>query len=155
MGIVALVIVGVLILIDQLIKIWTLNVLKPIGEINVISNFFSLTYVENRGAAFGILQGGKWIFVIIAVVVICFGVYYFYKLIKNNGSKIMMSALILVGSGAIGNIIDRLYRGFVVDMLNFNIFGYDFPVFNFADICVCVGAALLIFDLLINDNKIE
>lgn len=141
---IAILAVVVLISIDQVTKFLTIKYLMPIDSVTIIDGFFRLTYVENRGAAFGILQGAKWLFVVIAVVLIVCGVIYFKKLVKTGGNKLMMTALVMVGAGAVGNIIDRLYYGFVVDMLDFDIFGYNFPVFNFADILVCVGAALMV-----------
>lgn len=143
----------ILIGIDQFTKYLTLKNIMPVGSIPIIGNFFSLTYVENRGAAFGAFQGGKWIFIIIAVLVLIFGAMYYKKLVDNAEGILARIALVLVGSGAIGNVIDRLFRNYVVDMLDFNILGYDFPVFNFADICVCVGAALLIVSVLFSKEK--
>jgi signal peptidase II len=142
MYIAAVISMVMLIGIDQFTKFLTVKYLMPVHSVTIINNFFELTYVENRGAAFGFLQGAKWLFVIIAIVILIVGAVYYSRLVKENGSKFIRYALILIGAGAIGNVIDRLFRSFVVDMLNFNILGYDFPVFNFADICVCVGAAV-------------
>ena len=150
-----LVFFALLVGIDQASKYLTLEVLKPIGNVNIIENFFSLTYVENRGAAFGIMQGGKWIFVILTIIVCIACVIYYSKLANENRLKIVRISIVLICSGAEGNMIDRLFRGYVVDMLNFYIFGYDFPIFNFADICVCVGAFLLIIGILFFDKSKE
>lgn len=139
--------------IDQAVKYITILVLKPVGNIDVINGFFSLTYVENRGAAFGMLEGAKWLFVVLTVAVCIACVVYYVKLANENKLFIVRTAIVLICSGAVGNLIDRLFRGFVVDMFNFNIFGYDFPVFNFADICVCVGAFLLIVGIMFFDRE--
>ena len=146
---------AILVGIDQGIKYITLIGLKPISNIDIINNFFSLTYVENRGAAFGLLEGGKWLFVLLTVIV-CVGLAIYYsKLAQQNRLFIVRISIVLICAGAVGNAIDRIFRGFVVDMLNFNIFGYDFPVFNFADICVCVGAFLLVVGIMFFDKNKE
>jgi len=106
----------------------------------VIKDFFYLTYLENRGAAFGMLQNFRWMFIVLTVAALGFMIWYLIKN-KNIVFRISMSLLI---SGAIGNFIDRLFRGFVVDFLDFYPFGYDFPIFNFADICINIGAFLLV-----------
>ena len=107
----------------------------------VIKDFFYLTYLENRGAAFGMLQNQRWLFIILTVVAVSFMIWY---LIKNKNTILRLSMAFLI-SGAAGNFIDRLFRGFVVDFLDFYPFGYDFPIFNFADICVNIGAFLLVY----------
>lgn len=142
--------VVLLIGIDQFTKFLTIKYLMPVGSVDIINNFFKLTYVENRGAAFGIMQGAKWVFVIIAVIILIFAIRYYIKLCKEKKNRLMRVSLLLVVSGAIGNVIDRVFRGYVVDLLDFNVFGYDFPVFNFADICVCVGAAIMIISVLLS-----
>lgn len=141
--------------IDQAIKYLTLTALKPVGSVDIINNFFSLTYVENRGAAFGIMQGGKWIFVILTIIVCIACVIYYSKLANENRLMTVRTAIVLICSGAVGNMIDRLFRGYVVDMIDFNLFGYNFPIFNFADICVCVGAFLLIIGIMFFDKSKE
>jgi signal peptidase II len=132
-----------LVAIDQLTKYITLIRLKPIGSIELINGFFSLTYVENRGAAFGMLSGARWLFIVLtlAVIAVC---WYLYIKKRDKAGKVVKYALVLVSGGAVGNLIDRVFRSYVVDMLDFNLFGWDFPVFNFADICVVIGAFLLI-----------
>jgi len=107
----------------------------------VIKDFFYLTYLENRGAAFGMLQNQRWLFIILTVIAVSFMIWY---LIKNKNTILRLSMAFLI-SGAAGNFIDRLFRGFVVDFLDFYPFGYDFPIFNFADICVNIGAFLLVY----------
>lgn len=146
---------AILVGIDQAIKYITLIALKPIGNIDIINNFFSLTYVENRGAAFGMLEGGKWLFILLTIIV-CIGLTIYYsKLAQQNRLFIVRVSIVLICAGAVGNAIDRIFRGFVVDMLNFNIFGYDFPVFNFADICVCIGAFFLVLGIMFFDKNME
>ena len=132
------IILAILIGLDQIIKYWALNSLKEVNSIPVINNIFSLTYVENRGAAFGMLQNNQSIFILVAAVASCFGLYYLHSKKVNNLGKI---GILLVISGAIGNLIDRVRLGFVVDYLDFHIiWSY---VFNLADCFVVVGTILL------------
>ena len=132
------IIIAILIGLDQIIKYWALNFLKEVNSIPVINNIFSLTYVENRGAAFGLLQNNQSIFILVAAVASCFGLYYLHSKKVNNLGKI---GILLVISGAIGNLIDRVRLGFVVDYLDFHIiWSY---VFNLADCFVVVGTILI------------
>ena len=132
------VIVAILIGLDQIIKYWALNNLQGVGSIPVINNIFNLTYVENRGAAFGMLQNNQTIFIAVAAIASCYGLYYLHTKKVNNIGKI---GILLVLSGAIGNLIDRVRLGFVVDYLDFHIiWSY---VFNLADCFVVVGTILL------------
>ena len=132
------IIIAILIGLDQIIKYWALNSLKEVNSIPVINNIFSLTYVENRGAAFGMLQNNQSIFILVAAVASCFGLYYLHSKKVNNLGKI---GILLVISGAIGNLIDRVRLGFVVDYLDFHIiWSY---VFNLADCFVVVGTIIL------------
>jgi signal peptidase II len=134
-----LLIIG-LIGIDQITK-WYFYVNQlQFDRLPVIKDFFYLTYVENRGAAFGILQNFRWIFVVLTVLVVGVMIWYFIR----NKNRILRVSLAFIISGAVGNFIDRAFRGFVVDFLDFYPFGYDFPVFNVADICINVGVFFLI-----------
>ncbi len=153
MYILPVILLGVLILTDQLTKHIAAARLMPVGNIDIIDNFFSLTYVENKGAAFGFLQGAKWLFIILTIVVCILCIIYFVRLKRENRDRVIRLALIFICAGAIGNLIDRILRGYVVDMLNFYILGYDYPVFNFADICVCVGAFLLILGTFLSGRE--
>jgi signal peptidase II len=120
----------------------------------LIKNFFALTYVENKGAAFGAMQGARWFFVILTFV-LCGGIiYYLNKREKTKGKDMLLRAVVvLVVGGAIGNLIDRIIRGYVVDFLDFYIFGYNYPVFNVSDICVVCGAILLLTWVFWTDRK--
>lgn len=134
--------------IDQLIKNWALNVLRYKGAISVIENVFNLTYVENRGAAFGMLQNNQTIFILVAAIASIFGLYYLHTKKVNNLGKI---GILLVISGAIGNLIDRVRLGFVVDYLDFHIiWSY---VFNLADCFVVVGTILLCLYIITSEEK--
>lgn len=131
-------IIVLLIGIDQASKIWALNSLKEIGSIPIIENVFHLTYVENRGAAFGMLQNNQSIFIIVALTASVFGLYYLHtKKVNFLGN----ASIILIIAGAIGNLIDRIRIGFVVDYFDFR-FIWEY-VFNIADIFVVVGTIML------------
>ena len=132
------IIIALLIGLDQLIKFWALNSLKKVGSIPVINNIFNLTYVENRGAAFGMLQNNQIIFIIVAALASCYGLYYLRNKRVNNIGKI---GILLIIGGALGNLIDRVRLGFGVDYLDFHIiWSY---VFNLADCFVVVGTVFL------------
>lgn len=130
-----IIVLAVLIL-DQISKILALKYLKPINSIPIIKDILHLTYVENRGAAFGILQNQKLFFIIITIVVLGFIWFYTYY---NRLNKIMIFGFSLIASGAIGNLIDRIRLGFVVDYFHV----LNFPVFNIADSAVVVGTILV------------
>ena len=141
--------ISILIIIDQAIKWISRTKLTKFESYPVIDGFFHFTYVENRGAAFGMLQNKTWFFVLITLLVVGYMIY-FTKKNKNIDIKLTF-VLSIITAGAIGNLIDRIWLGFVVDMFDFR--GIWQFVFNFADICVVVGGILLIF-LIIKDKEI-
>lgn len=106
----------------------------------VITNFFSITKVYNYGASWNILSGYRILLIIITILVLVALFYYETKFLVNVRNTIAFS---LVYSGIIGNLINRIFKGYVIDFLDFKIFGYDYPVFNFADICIVCGIILL------------
>lgn len=125
--------------IDQIIKYFVNSNLKPVGSVDVIPNLFSLSYVENRGAAFGMLADARWIFIVFTVIVTA---VFIVVVIKNRiNSKLFAASAILIIGGGIGNLIDRIFLGYVIDYLSLSFFP---PVCNFADYCITVGAVLLI-----------
>lgn len=136
----------IVLILDQVSKILVLNYLKDPGEIPIIRNIFHLTYVENRGAAFGVLQNQKWFFVILTIAIIGGIIFYFRK--DRNYPKAMMVGLSLIVGGAIGNLIDRVLYGFVVDFFDFRIW----PVFNIADSAIVIGQILVAYVILKYDK---
>ncbi|MFB4167573.1 signal peptidase II [Virgibacillus sp. JSM 102003] len=145
--IIALVIIAV----DQLSK-WAIIKTMEVGEqITVIENFFYLTSHRNSGAAWGILQGQMMFFYIVTVIVIIGVVYYMQKYAKE--SKLLAISLSLILGGAIGNFIDRLFRKEVVDFFDFNLIGYDYPIFNIADSALVVGVILVLIATFIDEKK--
>lgn len=141
-------IIILLIGIDQLSKVWALKSLKEIGSIPIIQNVFHLTYVENRGAAFGMLQNNQTIFIIVALAASVFGLYYLHTKKINILGK---AGIIFIISGAIGNLIDRVRLGFVVDYFDFR-FIWEY-VFNVADVFVVLGTIMLCVYIIFFDEE--
>ena len=137
--------------IDQLIKNWALNVLRYKGAISVIENVFNLTYVENRGAAFGLFQNNQIIFIVVALIASIVGLYALHS--KKINSKIFKTSIMLIIAGALGNLIDRIRLDFVVDYFDF-VFIWNY-VFNLADCFIVVGTILLCLYVLIKSDKTE
>lgn len=141
--------IGIIIL-DIAVKYWARTDLAQIGSIPLWKDVFHLTYVENRGAAFGILQNQKSFFIIaaaLAIVAIAFAAYRF-----KNKSKALSLGLSFLAAGALGNMADRIAWGFVIDVFDFRVI--NFPVFNVADIFVCAGAALIaVFVIFVEDKQ--
>ena len=137
----------VLVLLDQLIKWICVDSLQAIGTIPLIKDILHFTYVENRGAAFGIFQNAQ-IFFIVMTTAVLIGMVIYLK-IKKPSHPVLLTSITLIAAGAVGNLIDRIYRGYVVDFIDFRVF----PVFNIADIAVCCGAALLIIYILFLEKK--
>ena len=132
---------------DQISKFLAVKYLVNIGSIPIIKDIFHLTYVENRGAAFGMFQNNQMIFVVVALAACIFGLYYLYK---NQLNLLGKSAIILIIAGAIGNLIDRVRLGFVVDYFDFRIvWNY---VFNVADVFVVIGTILLCIYIIFFEN---
>ncbi len=147
-------IAAIVVLFDQLSKI-TITKTFQLGEEKVITSFFNLVLAYNKGAAFSFLQnsGGwqRYFFTAIALGAAA----WIIVLLKKHGSQRMFSwALSLILGGAIGNVIDRILYGHVVDFLDFHWNGIGhFPAFNIADSAICIGAALFILDELRRVNK--
>ncbi|WP_410515128.1 signal peptidase II [Paenibacillus sp. BR2-3] len=133
-------------LVDQGTKYLIATRLELQQQIPVIGNFFLITSHRNRGAAFGILEGKQWFFFIVTVVVVIGIVWYLNK--AKATRKLLPTALGLVLGGALGNFLDRMLAGEVVDFLQFNFGSYTFPIFNVADSCIVIGVALIILDSL-------
>jgi signal peptidase II len=135
----ALVIAGA----DQLIKHFVLENLVDAGRVTAIPHILDLIYVENRGVAFGMFSNMRWLFVVITSIVIIAFIVMLFK--GGYKSKLFSISCALIVGGGIGNLIDRLAYGFVVDYLQLSFFS---PVCNFADYCITVGTVLLVIYLL-------
>lgn len=144
------ILIGILVLIDQIVKFLVKSKIALESSIVIIPNFFSLTYVRNDGAAFSILEGKTWFLILIAIMVLVFIIGYS---IKNNLKQKENIILSIIIAGIVGNLIDRLLYGYVIDFLSFKIINYDFPVFNIADILVCIGCFIYIIYLIKEDKN--
>ncbi|URZ00876.1 signal peptidase II [Clostridium felsineum] len=140
------------ILIDRLSKVWTLTQLKKVQQIPIIKNFFDLTYVENRGAAWGTFSGKTTILSLVTFIVLIAIVVYIIK--YRPKSKLVRISLSLIISGAVGNLYDRVVYKYVVDFISFHYKDvYYYPVFNVADICVVLGTIILAIFIILKDDK--
>lgn len=143
----ALISIIILVAIDQFTKWLSVKYLLPGGPIPVIKNIFELQYLENKGAAFGIFQNQKWFFIIMTIIIVIAISLLYTKLPETGKMRPLRIISIAIVSGAIGNFIDRIANGYVVDFLYFKLI--DFPIFNVADIYVTVSAfvflALVLF----------
>lgn len=153
--IVPIILAVILFIIDQATKYIALTKLKPLGSVTFIDGFMDFTFVENRGAAFGILNGRVWLLLVIAAVICIVIIAAMIKMPNTKEYKWLKWSLMLILAGAIGNVADRLFRGYVVDFFEFTFIKW--PVFNMADIYVVIGtlvmAVLVLF--VIKDDKEE
>lgn len=134
--------IGILVfIIDQLVKHLVVSTMHLGQSLPVIKGIFHITYVLNPGAAFGMLEHQRWFFILVALAAVLLGVAFYKKL--QQESFLMRSGAGLLLGGAVGNLADRIQSGLVVDFLDFRIW----PVFNIADIAICAGAGILIFDI--------
>ncbi|MBW2466460.1 MAG: lipoprotein signal peptidase [Deltaproteobacteria bacterium] len=149
-------IAALVVVIDQLSKLWIMTSFTLHEQLTVIPGLFNLVYVTNTGAAFGFLAGDKsglrQIF-FIGVAIVALGViFYAYGHLKKQG-KIFVYSLGLIGGGAIGNLIDRLRFGSVVDFLDFYLGNYHWPAFNAADSAITLGVALFLLGTLLQHKQ--
>lgn len=138
----------VLVFLDQLTKWLAVVYLSESASKVFIPGIIELTYHENPGAAWGMLQDHRWVFMVTSTVAIIAILIYLAKNRKDM-HPLSLCAFTMIAAGGVGNMIDRLFVGYVVDFINFLFM--DFPVFNFADMCVTVGAAVMIVWLLFID----
>lgn len=133
---------GIIILFDQLSKYMIRMLMYPGQTIPLIPKIFHLTYVQNPGAAFGMLAHRTSFFAIITLAVIIFILFFYYRL--GSGRSVLRLGLALQLGGAVGNLIDRLYFGHVTDLFDFRIW----PVFNIADMAIVLGVGLLCWEII-------
>lgn len=132
---------SIFLVIDIVVKLFVKSYMTLYQSINIIDNFFYITYVRNTGAAWSIFSGKQFFLILVSLIIIVCLFVYLYK--KKMYTKIERYGYSLLVAGAIGNLIDRVVYGYVIDYLNFYIFKYDFPVFNIADTCIVIGIMLL------------
>lgn len=132
----------VFLVIDIVSKLVVSNLMNVNESIRVIRDFFYITYVRNTGAAWSIFAGETWLLIIVSLIIMFLIVWYIYK--NRPKSKLEIVGYSMVLGGAIGNFIDRVIYGYVIDFFNFYIFGYDYPIFNLADSFILIGVILLV-----------
>lgn len=140
------------IVLDQWTKGLVANNMNLFESIEIIPGFFSITYAQNTGAAWSMMEGQMFFFYVITVVACVLLVFY----LKNLKEEQFLSKLgvIMMLSGTIGNFMDRVMFQYVRDFLDFIIFGYDFPIFNVADSFLCVGVAIILLEEFMDYYKV-
>lgn len=141
----------ILFVLDLSVKHWMILHLQPIQKIDLVPGVFSLYYHQNYGAAWGILQGKRWLLLVITAVIL---VALFAAMLSGKfHHKVLCLSVSLILAGGFGNLYDRIFRegGYVVDYLYFELI--NFPIFNLADCCVVIGTILLAFYLLFLEEK--
>ncbi len=135
-------------LLDQFVKYLVRKNMELGQSIPIISGIFHLTYIENPGAAFGILANRRLLFLLLTIIIVGIMFYLYFQLRQKK--SLTAFSLGLVISGALGNFIDRFFRGTVTDLFDLRIW----PIFNIADICICVGLALLCYLLFFKGEEL-
>lgn len=143
----AFIVIAAGVILDQWSKYMAVLHLQGTDGVDLIPGVFRLTYLENRGAAFGVLQGQQWFFYIITAVILVAVLLVYRRMPAGRKFLPLRVCAVLIVSGALGNLIDRVGQGYVVDFFYFELI--DFPVFNVADIFVTVSAVLLAVLLLL------
>ncbi|MBQ9541618.1 signal peptidase II [Ruminococcus sp.] len=149
----SLILAALLVAIDQCLKVVVDNKIE-LGQVIEVIKFgsfklFSLTHIRNTGAAWSIMSGKTWFLVLLPIVVCIAGIVYMYKIRKGSKSEMISVAMII--SGGVGNLIDRVRMHEVIDYIKFE--PINFPIFNFADICIVIGAILFCLSIIISDVK--
>ena len=153
MFIFSLVLIAVLAAVDQLLKYIVAHNIEMHELIEVIKvgsvKIFSLTHVRNNGAAWSIMAGKTWFLIGLPIIALSLGIYYLFRIRKQ--SKLEVISLAILIAGGIGNLIDRIAYHEVIDYIRFE--PINFPVFNFADICVVIGGILFCIDIMIIEER--
>lgn len=139
--------------IDQIIKYFITTNMEIYKSVKVIPNFFYLTYVKNDGAAFSMFSGSRIFLIIVAVIVLIILIRSIIMDKKIKKIDILSYSLIL--AGIIGNLIDRIIIGKVIDYLDFYVIGYNAPIFNFSDICIVLGGIIILYNLIFKGDEYE
>jgi len=129
-------------IIDLITKLFISSKLDVGQSKIIIDKFFNITLVHNTGGAFGLFHNSAYLLLLVSIVFLIIFIYYIEKNKTSNMEEVCYGFIL---AGIMGNMIDRLIRGYVIDFFDFYIFGYDYPVFNFADIFIVVGIILMIF----------
>lgn len=150
------IIASVGILIDQITKIAVDRTMQLFDSIPIVEHFFHLTYVRNRGAAFSFLSNASWrlpFFISVSIIAAIVILVAFQKM--RDDQKLAHTSLALIFSGAVGNLIDRIRLGEVIDFLDAHWYRHHWPAFNVADSLICVGVFLLAIDMLLEEKRLK
>ncbi|MFB7158968.1 MULTISPECIES: signal peptidase II [unclassified Lysinibacillus] len=141
------------ILLDQWTKWLIVKNMEFRERISVWEPWFGIVSHRNKGAAWGMLEGQMWLFSIVTIGVICAILYFYHK--EAKGKPIFQVGLMLLLGGAVGNFIDRIFRGEVVDFVNvlIPVINYDFPIFNIADAALTMAVVILMIGIIMEDKK--
>lgn len=140
----SLIVIFILIVFDQLTKLLIVKNYSLNGSVIIIKNFLKFYYINNYGASFGIF-GGKTIFIVFLTLLIL--LYLLKSIQKDKNNRLLLFSSILIFGGAIGNLIDRVFRGYVIDFISFTLFNNEMPIFNLADIYITFGVILYLYML--------
>ena len=140
----------IIFIIDQLVKLFVGFSLELNTSFTVFNNFFYISNVHNYGAAFSILYGNRIFLVIVSVITLVLVYYFLLKNKKFDWYNIIFYSLLI--GGILGNLFDRIIYGYVIDYFDFYFFGYNFPIFNVADICIVISVIMIIIDTLWRGN---
>ena len=150
-----LVAAGAVFLLDQATKAWTVRKLRFGGDWEVIPNFLNFAYATNKGVAFSMFDGhgdtGRWALSGLAFLAATLVLYFFWRTPRSDDR--ILGALALLLAGILGNVVDRIRLGYVVDFIDFQFGNWHYPTFNIADIAICTGAGLLILDMFLSKKN--
>ncbi|MEO7539730.1 MAG: signal peptidase II [Pyrinomonadaceae bacterium] len=150
-----LAIAGGVFLIDQVTKAWAARVLRFSGDKSVIDGFLNFAYAQNTGVAFSMLDehgdAGRWGLSIVAIVAGTLVLYFFWRTPRTDDR--ILGALALLLAGIAGNVADRIRLGFVIDFIDVQFGSWHYPTFNIADAAICVGAGLLVLDMILSKRS--
>jgi signal peptidase II len=150
-----LAIAGGIFMIDQVTKAWAARTLRFEGDRSVIEGFLNFAYAQNTGVAFSMLDDhgstGRWGLSIVAIVAATLVIYFFWRTPRSDDR--ILGALAMLLAGIAGNVTDRLRLGFVIDFIDVQFGSWHYPTFNVADAAICVGAGLLMLDMLLTKRR--
>jgi len=148
---------GAVFIIDQTTKAWAIRKLRFGDDVVIIPDFLNFAYAQNPGVAFSFLdnQGdaGRWGLSAVALVAAVLVMYYFWRVPSNHDR--LLGALGLLLAGILGNVVDRMRLGFVIDFIDVQIGNWHYPTFNVADMAICTGAGLLILDMFFSKKEVK
>lgn len=131
----------IFLIIDQAIKFYLSSKMIVNQTSILIKNFLNITYVHNTGAAFSLFSEYTWLLIVIGILAVIGFIFYIGKLVDITDFDMFTYSLVL--GGILGNLLDRIIHGYVIDYISLNLLGYHFPIFNFADMCIVIGVILI------------